>query len=178
MKFLESGLLCLKGLLIIAFVTVMGCNSVGHELFYEVNDQVNLYSFIGKKISVTEFNPDERYNQIKVDSLTGDTIDYGGRFMDRAFDAKYLVVEDIFNDLMVDTIDFIVFNHYGRPLFEDYEYVLLYLSSYDGGFFLQKYQFDIVEKSKAGVWRGEEGASIKSLFLQKKNGVLKARGVF
>ncbi|WP_156825772.1 hypothetical protein [Lewinella cohaerens] len=171
-------LLLVKGLTALLLTMVLSCNSIKQELFYEANDEVNLYSFIGEKISLTEFNPDERYNEIKVDTLTGDTTSYGGRFMDRAFDAKYLVVEEVFNDLGVDTIDFVVFNHYGRPLFEENEYVLLHLSSFEGGFFLQKYQYDIVEKNQVGIWKVEEGKTIKELFLKKKNGVFKARDIF
>ncbi|HWR32822.1 MAG TPA: hypothetical protein VN451_04825, partial [Chitinophagaceae bacterium] len=90
------------------------------------------------------------------------------------------LIKAVFNDLDADTIDFIAYHHYGRPGFENFEFVLLYISKSDDGkyFFHQKYQFDVLFRNRKGKWRGEKGKSIGELFNSKKEGVLKARGIF
>lgn len=147
------------------------------------DDSVNLYVFIGEKISLIKFDPNkdlEKNGRLQIDSVSGDTMVFKGYVVDNAFDAKYKVVGSVFNDLKVDTIDFKVYDHYGRPAFEKYQTVLLYISKSKEGdhFFHQKYMFDVLIKDKNGNWRGKNGESIKELFDLKKNSVLKARGIF
>lgn len=100
--------------------------------------------------------------------------------MDLEFDAKYIVKKNIFNKLPSDTINFKVYNHYGRPHFEKHEFVILYISKSvkDSSYYHQKYQYDIVKKSEKGKWEGLNGEPIEELFLKKKNGILKHRKVF
>lgn len=147
--------------------------------FSKENDSINLYAFIGQKISVTEFDPNLDNVQIEIDSISGDTIRHVNYVMDNGFKAKYKVLKNVFNDLKTDTINFVAYDHYGRPGFENYEYVLLYISlnKEKGNYYHQKYQFDPIEK-KNGKWKGLNGKSIDELFNEKKIGVLKARGVF
>ncbi|MDT7832292.1 hypothetical protein RQM59_07865 [Flavobacteriaceae bacterium S356] len=142
----------------------------------EVDKSINLYAFIGKKISVDEF---EVKNKIvySIDSITNDTIKNTSVAMDRGFNATYQVLKPVFNDLKVDTIQFKVFNHYGRPYFEKHKTALLYISKGDGYFYLQKYQYDVVKKKK-GIWKGKKGRSLQELFNAKKQGVFKARELF
>ncbi|WP_460219321.1 hypothetical protein [Psychroserpens sp. MEBiC05023] len=144
------------------------------------DESKNLYAFIGKKISVTEFDPNENNMRKIIDTITGDTLIRESYVMDRGFKAKYKVVINVFNDLKSDTIEFLAYDHYGRPTFENYENVLLYisLSKEKGNYYHQKYQFDPVEKSTDGTWKGLKGESIEKLFTDKKNGVFKARGLF
>lgn len=147
------------------------------------NDSVNLYVFVGEKISIIKFDPNkdlEKSGKLQIDSVSGDTMISSVYVMDEAFDAKYKVVGSVFNDLKADTIEFKVYDHYGRPAFEKYQTVLLYISKSQEGdhFFHQKYLFDILIKDKNGNWGGKNGESIKELFDLKKNSVLKARGIF
>ncbi|CAL2087508.1 hypothetical protein [Tenacibaculum sp. 190524A05c] len=142
---------------------------------------VNLYAFIGEKISLTEFDPNKNNTKMEVDSITGDTILYHNISIDYAFKAKYKVLEKVYNKFKSDTIEFLVYDHYGRPKFENYEVVILYLSKdkNTNEYYHQKYQFDpITIDLDNGDWIGFEGESIKELFERKKNGVLKARGIF
>lgn len=145
-----------------------------------INTSVNLYAFIGEKISVTEFNPNIKNKRIEIDSITGDTIRYVSFVMDLGFNNKYKVLKNVFNKIEGDTINFVAYNHYGRPGFENYKHVILYLSKdkKSGAFYHQKYQFDPVKKSKNGIWKGLKGQSIQKLFNKKKEGVLGARGIF
>jgi hypothetical protein len=171
----------LNHLIIVLLVLVtFSCSSTKNSKgnFFEENREINLYAFIGKKISIREFNPNKK-NEIKeTDNETGDTIVKRSITMDYAFIAEYEVVHNVFNNLDLDTVRFSAFDHYGRPGFEKYQYVLLYISKYDDGtFYHQKYQFDPLVK-KNDSYYGENGLSIKQLFKAKKNSVFKARSTF
>ncbi|MCR1026434.1 hypothetical protein NQT66_16550 [Cellulophaga baltica] len=162
---------------------LISCKStkVGQESEFKMsNDSVNLYAFIGEKISVTEFDPNENNTRIEIDSISGDTIRRVSYVMDSGFKNKYKVVKNVFNDLKTDTIEFVAYDHYGRPGFEKYENVILYISlnNEKGNYYHQKYQFDPIEKTKNGSWKGLKGESIEKLFNEKKKGVLTARGLF
>jgi|GEM_PF-3153550 len=100
--------------------------------------------------------------------------------MDRGFNNQYKVVKNVFNNIESDTIQFVAYDHYGRPGFENYENVILYisLSKEKGNYYHQKYQFDPVKKQKNGTWEGLRGESIEKLFHIKRKGVLTARGLF
>ena len=112
----------LKIFYLAAFTTIALSRTRGsYPLIYEEDSKVNLYAFIGKKVSITEFDPDVRFEKFEIDSLTGDTVFSRGYFMDYYYDAKYEVVEKLYNDVESDTIDFLVRNHYGRPFFEESE---------------------------------------------------------
>ncbi|GAO41779.1 hypothetical protein FPE01S_01_07930 [Flavihumibacter petaseus NBRC 106054] len=149
-----------------------------------MDTSVNLYAFVGKRVSLTEYDPNADYNKplrVEVDSTTGATSVYRRSYiMDHAFDAKYIVMRPVFNDLKTDTVAFKAFDHYGQPAFEKYDYVLLYLSKSDSGnyYFHQKYSFDPLKKKKNGSYVGEKGKSLRRLFNIKKNTVFKARGLF
>jgi hypothetical protein len=138
------------------------------------DSSVNLYAFVGQKISLIEYDPNADYSKpmsIEIDSTSGDTLVRRRSYvMDKAFDADYKVVQALFNDLKTDTVSFKVFDHYGRPAFEKYSTVLLYISKSKDGthYFHQKYQFDPLFRGKNGSWVGEHGESLEELFNQRK----------
>jgi hypothetical protein len=145
---------------------------------------VNLYAFVGQKISVTEFDPNKENdfsNPVKVDARTRDTIG-NQRFlvMDRSFSCTYKVVQNVFNELKGDSIKFRTYDRYARPEFEEHPTLLLYISkSGDGTSFLhQKGQFDELVKNESGQWVGKNGASLEQLFNAKKKTVFKERRLF
>ena len=144
------------------------------------DDSINLYAFIGEKISVTEFDPNENNIRIEVDSISGDTVRRISYIMDNGFKNKYRVIKNVFNELKTDTIQFVAYDHYGRPGFESYKNVILYISlnKEKEYYYHQKYQFDPVKKTKEGIWKGLKGESIEKLFNKKKKEVLTARGLF
>lgn len=119
-----------------------------------INDSINLFAFVGKKISVTEFDPNENKIEKIIDAETGDTIITERYVMDYGFKCKYLVIINIYNKLNKDTIEFIAYDHYGRPGFENYDTVLLYISKSENGdyYFHRKYQFDEIFKNKKGYY--------------------------
>ena len=146
---------------------------------FEKDESVNLFVFIGEKISVIEFDPNEN-NEVKViDPVTKDTIIKKRHTMDYAFRVKFKVLQNVFNELKTDTIEFVAYNHYGRPGFESYKNSIIYISKNERGgyYYHQKYQFNPLKRVNR-EWQGLKGESIKELFENKKNGVLKARGLF
>ncbi|MBO0322963.1 hypothetical protein J0X14_11710 [Muricauda sp. CAU 1633] len=148
--------------------------------FIKEDDSVNLYAFVGEKVSIVEIDANEYNKRIEIDSITGDTIIRMTYVMDNAFKAKYKVIKNVFNSVDLDTVEFIVYDHYGRPQFEDLQNVLLYVSLNEerGVYYHQKYQFDAVEKNRHSEWKGEKGQSLQELFLKRKQEVLINRGLF
>ena len=164
-------------------ILLISCKStkVSKESEFKMsNDTVNLYAFIGEKISVTEFDPNENAERIEIDSITGDTLIFKSWVMDSGFRCKYKVLRNVYNELGSDTVEFEAYDHYGRPAFENYKNAMLYLSynKEENKYYHQKYIFDPIKKDKNAKWKGLKGESIEKLFTEQKNGYLKARGVF
>ena len=119
----------------------------------------NLFVFIGKKISVIEFDPNidsEKIVGTEIDEENGETIIVRQKswVMDEAFRCKYIVKKNLLNKLPKDTIEFNAYDHYGNPSFEKFENVILYLSkNKEGNFFHQKYIYDPVFEIN-GKWFG------------------------
>ncbi len=108
-----------------------------------IDNSKNVYAFIGKKISVTEFDPNENYIIELFDSITDEKVIQESYIMDNGFLCKYVVKKNLYNQLENDTIEFTAYDHYGRPHFENYDEVILYISKNENGhYFHQKYQFD------------------------------------
>ncbi len=173
-------ILIILGILII----LISCKSITNVNQSEVimsDNSINLYAFIGEKISVIEFDPNENNTCVQIDSITGDTIQEVGYYIiDNGFKSRYRVMKNVFNHLETDMIEFIAYDHYGRPKFENYKNVILYISldKENGNYYHQKYLFDPVKKTKMGTWEGLKGESIEKLFNEKKDRVLTTRGLF
>ncbi|MNU12025.1 hypothetical protein D3C71_00460 [compost metagenome] len=145
-------------------VILIACNSTytstsKNIMYGGANKSINLYAFVGKRISVTEFDPNENKEDIptgeyEIDEETGDTLKIIKRryIMDSAFKCKYQVIRKMFNYLESDTVEFIAYDHYGTPGFAQNDTVILYISkSKDGSHYIhQKYQYDNVYINKEG----------------------------
>ncbi len=147
-------------LIIILIYVLFGCSTqkkvVSHNYFAE-DKSVNLFAFVGKKISVIEFDPNaEKEEKTSIDSISGEKKIDRSYVLDLGFRCKYLIQKNIFNKLETDTIDFIAYDHYGRPNFEKSEFVLLYISkSQKGNYYVhRKYQFDYLERDSNGLFYG------------------------
>ena len=125
--------------------------------YYQENVNINLFAFIGEKISIEEFDPNvTKEKKIEIDPDTGDTIIRKYYVMDRAFKLKYKVLKNLYNDLKVDTVEFVAYDHYGKPNFAEFKNVILYISKSqdDKYYFHQKYQFNAIYKTKENEWIG------------------------
>jgi hypothetical protein len=92
-----------------------------------------LLIFIGEKISVTEL-----------------PIIHG--VYDLHFRARYKILEKVCGDYDKGIIEFFGYDHYGRPAFEKYDPVLLYVSLYEDSFYHEKYQYSRLYRTKDGRW--------------------------
>ena len=91
-------------------IILVSCKSANIEKESEFNIQdetINLYAFIGEKISVIEFDPNENNTQIEIDSISGDTIRKVSYSMDYGFKSKFKVIKNVFNELQTDTVEFV-----------------------------------------------------------------------
>lgn len=175
--------------------SLLGCSTKKtlSNNFYLDNKEVNLFAFVGKKISVIEFNPnEEQIGEKFFDSISGDTIIKKSYIMDLGFKCQYKIIKNVFNNPQIDTIDFVAYYHYGKPKFSDYDTVLLYVSKSNIGdyYFHQKYQFDYLEKNSDSLFYGfqydkiekrnkiifknKRIATLEDLFNKKKNEVFKS----
>lgn len=180
---------------ILILATLFGCSATKllTDDYYEEDKDVNLFAFVGKKISVIEFDPNAGQIGVKVyDSISGDTIIRKQHIMDGGYRCKYVIVKNIFNNPKVDTLDFVAYDHYGSPAFSKYETVLLYVSKSSKGsqYFHQKYQFDYLERNNDEKYYGytydkkqhlnqivfinKKIASLEELLKKKKDEVFKS----
>ena len=74
--------------------------------------------------------------------------------MDSRYVAKYKVLELVYGNFKEDTIEFIVYDHYGQPGFSKYKTALLYVSNYKGQLYHEKYMYSDVYKTVDGRWAG------------------------
>jgi hypothetical protein len=95
----------------------------------------HLIVFIGKKISVSEMQPDRP------------TTDAG-------YKARYKVLQNVYGDYRQDIIEFEAYDHYGKPKFAEYENVMLFVEEENGKYYHSKYQYFDVYKTKTGRWAG------------------------
>jgi hypothetical protein len=173
-----------RSLFILGILFVFVCCKSNKQFFHNdvniENDSINLYAFIGEKLSFTTATPDEIKHWIKIDSITGDTIRCKTYNFDTKFDAKYKVVKNIFNNLKIDTINFIVYDHAGSPRIDAYDHVILYvfLNKNDNIYYLHKNQFQPVDEVEKGIWKGKNGKTISELFKEKQNLISKSRMIF
>ena len=103
-------------------------------------EEKKLYAFVGAKLSLEPLDP--KYSN-------------GTILMDNAFKAKYKILQDVYGDYKGDTIEFDVYDHYGKPAFSSFENVLLYVvEEEDGKLYHEKYLFSPVFQTKEGKWAG------------------------
>ena len=168
----------------------------------EKNSKKKIYSFIGEKISIENYEPPLPKEKYEINQK-GDTLKIiGYTNMNKGFKAKYKVIQNVYNEIKTDTVEFIAFDHYGIPAFSKAKNVLLFLIKEKGGFYHCKYQYFEVFKTTNEKWAGiydkikyrrtriipikiefknsisEYGNYAEDLFIIKKEGVLKSRGYF
>jgi len=102
---------------------------------YGANDSNRLFAFVGEKISVEPLAMPK------------------GSF-DNGFKAKYAILKKVYGNFLEDTIEFLAFDHYGKPPFSMFKNVLLYVSADSGTYYQQKYMYNDVYKTKDGRWAG------------------------
>ncbi|RYD81347.1 MAG: hypothetical protein EOP53_06600 [Sphingobacteriales bacterium] len=97
----------------------------------ENSDASELFVFVGEKIEVKSL---------------------GMEGMDAKFLARYKVLDKVCGNYSKDTLEFIVYDHYGEPAFSNYQTVMLFVSKYEDTFYHEKYQYFDVYKTQNGKW--------------------------
>jgi hypothetical protein len=114
----------------------------------------SLIVFVGEMIEV-------KYSPEKMKEATPDTIIRNGKkvvvrpvtiSMDSRYVAKYRMLQIVYGAYKEDTIEFVVYDHYGKPAFSNYKTVLLFVSYYNGKLYHEKYQFFDVYKTSNDRW--------------------------
>jgi hypothetical protein len=116
--------------------------------FCSAQNKDSLYVFVGERISVHKFK--QHVDPPTVDPKTGDTL--ATIIFDESFKARYRVVQNVYNKYDKDKIEFEAFDHYGRPRFSKYKYVLLFVFKSHGKFYHSKYLYFEVHPTKDGRW--------------------------
>ena len=70
------------------------------------------------------------------------------------FKARYSILQKLEGVFAEDTIEFLVFDHYGRPPFSKYKKVLLFVYADSGTYVHEKYMYNPVYQTKDGRWAG------------------------
>ncbi|MBX2969990.1 MAG: hypothetical protein KF803_11515 [Cyclobacteriaceae bacterium] len=102
----------------------------------------SLFVFVGEIIEVKDY-PYEKEDP--KDSII--TIHMDSRYL-----AKYKVLKSVYGTFTEDTIEFIVYDHYGKPAFSKFKTVLLFVSNYKGQLYHEKYQYFDVYITKDNRW--------------------------
>ena len=112
-----------------------------------------LLVFIGEKISVEEFEVEDRSREVTLDTGEVITVVPLGIFDSRA-DAHYRILEIIRGEYDGDEIKFTAWDHYGRFSFAGPDYVLIYVWKTDKGYVHAKYTYDEVFPLRSGGFAG------------------------
>jgi len=126
----------------------LGLNALGQERL-ALDD--NLLVFVGQKISVEEFEVDDRLIE---EPIAGTDEAQVTLIVDSGAKAHYRVLEVILGDYDEDEIRFTAWDHYGRFSFSEPEYVLLYVWKTDDGYVHAKYTYDEVFQLRSGGFAG------------------------
>ncbi|UZR99275.1 hypothetical protein [Chondrinema litorale] len=128
----------MKAKSIITFILIMSVASV-----YGQTNKDSLLVFVGEKIEVVAA-PEEKKEESVRTVIKGNDTSYVKQVtirMDSKYIAKYKVLQLINSSYSNDTIEFVVYDHYGEPAFAKYSTVLLFVSYYKGKLYHEKYQF-------------------------------------
>lgn len=135
----------------IALIFVLTFFSAQASIFGQ-SKKDSLIVFVGEKIYVKSFPIEKK--DVKIDTVVkGNDTTYLKRIsMDGRYIARYKILHLLHGSYKSDTIEFIVFDHYGDPVFSKHQTVLLFVSYYGDQLFHEKYQYFNLYKTKNGHW--------------------------
>lgn len=126
-------------LLFLLSIVLFSCDNkrplIPKDLSEETERKNKLIVFVGEKIEVTRLPQEEES-------------------WDAKFKARYKILQRVYGDYMPDTVEFIVYDHYGDPVFSNYKNALLFVREYGGRYYHERYQFYDVYKTKDNRWAG------------------------
>lgn len=108
-------------------------------------------------ISKDTTNPRERANTMFAfvgERMEVAVVPWEEGMLDTKVKARYKVLERVYGECQDEVIDFVAYDHYGIPPFIKYKHVLMYLSRKESGWYMEKYLYDPLFKTKDGRWAG------------------------
>ena len=114
----------------------------------------SLIVFVGEIIEV-KYSPEEKKEEPIDTIIEGADTSYFRHVsisMDSRYVAKYKILQLIHGTYKTDTIEFLAFDHYGKPGFSKYKNVLLFVSIDNGKLYHVKYQYFPLYLDKNGKW--------------------------
>jgi len=121
----------------------------------------SLFVFVGEKIEVNLI-PREDDKPLVDTIIEGKDTIYDihiSMSMDSRYKAKYKVLQLLHGTYNADTIEFIAYDHYGKPGFSTKDTVLLFVSTSEGTLYHEKYQYFNLYLTKNGKWAGTYSTS-------------------
>ena len=106
----------------------------------------SLIVFVGEKIEVKYIEKPSRETIIEGNDTIIRVI------MDSEYLAKYKILQLVHGSYKFDTIEFTVYDHYGKPAFSKHQTVLLFVSEYNGKLYHEKYQYFDLYMTEIGKW--------------------------
>lgn len=113
----------------------------------------NLIVFVGEKIEV-KYSPEEEQQHVDtiIDGIDTSYVRRNFISIDGRFVAKYKILQLVHGTYITDTIEFIVFDHFGDPAFSKHQTVLLFVLNYEGKLYHVKYQYFKLYMTESGKW--------------------------
>lgn len=135
-------------------LALSGCTGASTHEFNNratLSNPDKVLAFVGKKISITEFDPHEEDPETPGD---GSELEIVVVIMDAAYQVRYRILELVHGDFEEKFVDFEAYDHYGRVAFSKNKIALIYLSEHDGALYHIKYQYDDVYPTRGGRYAG------------------------
>lgn len=121
---------------------------IGETLFAQTRKD-SLLVFVGEKIEVKNL-PETSTTDTLINGQ--DTVISVSTSMDSRFIAKYKILQLLNGAFKHDTIQFIVYDHYGEPAFSKFTTVLLFVSYNKGQLYHEKYQYFDLYLTTDNTW--------------------------
>ncbi|UTW55065.1 hypothetical protein [Kordiimonas sp. SCSIO 12610] len=109
-----------------------------------------LFVFVGKKVSIEYFNPNESLEQPKQDGSEECQVEY--IVLDAGFKAKYKVIKPVFGNVSSKYINFKFYTHWGEVQLPKGKNTLLFIHHWPNKNVSAKYLYHDVQKTYDGNW--------------------------
>jgi hypothetical protein len=109
----------------------------------------DLLGFVGSPIFLQERAKDVT---VEIKDANGVSVERKMPAFDTRYEARFKVLDAIAGTHDSPTVDFVAYNHYGRPYFHKPDHVLLFLERFEDSWVHAKYLFYPVQRTTDGDW--------------------------
>lgn len=130
---------------------------------------VNLYAFIGEKISVKQYIAIPNNKTDISTSSNSKFVSCQNGVPQNLYEVKYKILKNVFNEYITDADSILTYKSYRYPEFKKHNTVILYFSKTNSGSYYYQGFYDVVHKNSKGIWLGKNGKSPQQLLEEKLN---------